>query len=762
MILLPDMTIEGHAVSLQSPYTIDGYLITNIQELTIVTNASPNTQRLISINYIDTDENGMSRICTIRFNRSSFFVFNETSGFLQEHGPGCDENGQWVLKDGLPLTFEKWFEYVKKQTEPFTQFCVSATPGSAGYIKLVKRLIKQCRAERYLNNPLYAEPGVSFPPARSVNLEPVPENNNESCLLPDITVEGQILSLQAPYTINGNLIIHVSDTLSPSHYIYNSSYFSGRLLDISYYDLDEETFTTKRIFAANVQKTIFPGFADQSCRQEEGENGEIDALVSEGYADWRLGVDKQHASFLGMELQTIPLSAPYFALVKRLIKQNRAEKYLQHEIYRNLRFLTLSLGEDSDTDNIRREARVATIGGVEFLSRMRETMRQITNEFRFTFPDSDKKYIHPYNYKPDYIKYTDDHSSLLLGVEIEVAGNENPNESANREKVVKKCIQIMNGSESDCENLIYSTSDSSVQIELDTMPCSLTYHKKLNYREMFDYLDKEGYKGHDCEKAGLHVHANRDYLGSTKFQQQITIMKIIYLLEKFNNEICVIARRDKNYSPFSGQSEDNPIEKFNKYEQKGKNVALNLQHSETIEFRCFKSTLKYESFILILEFVQSIIDFAKSINIEEIESVTWNDLMRKFPVSVTEYYYERLKLTKKKLAKKKRKELNKMKKKWEKEKNPLHKKKLLKEMEQMRKEALEVEIKDIVDIEEESIATTQDGNPIFEFNGIPVYSGSITVSPGEVTCSYDDNNSYGRVYSDSRSVATNGVGSVSI
>ena len=724
MILLPDMTILGYAVSLQSPYTINGYLITNIQELTTITNTFPDTQRLISINYIDTDENGMSRMCTVRFNRSSFFVFNETSGFLQEHGPGCDENGRWVLKDGLPLTFEKWFEYVKKQTEPFTQFCVSATPGSAGYIKLVKRLIKQCRAERYLNNPLYAEPITAAFPVEPVNSDSAPEN--ETFLLPDVEVSGITLSLQAPYTIDGYLITNIREFLA------QSLCDECKIIDISYYDLNQQINNTKRFWATDIYEAFSPFYFCQSRDQGEAENGETnfnaDELMDGGYDKWRRGVDKQCSSFWGMELRTISTSVPYLALVKRLIKQNRAEKYLQYEVYRNLRFSTSSSGGDSDTDNIRRGARAATIGGVDFLSRMRETMRQRTNEFRFTFPDSDKKYIHPYNYKPDYIKYTDDHSSLLLGVEIEVAGNEKPNESANREKVVKKCIQIMNGSESDCEDLIYSTSDSSVQIELDTMPCSLTYHKKLNYREMFDYLDKEGYKGHDCEKAGLHVHANRDYLGDTEFQQQITIMKIIYLLEKFNNEICVIARRDENYSPFSGRSENDPIEKLNKYKQKGKNVALNLQHSETIEFRCFKSTLKYESFILILEFVQSIIDFAKSINIEEIESVTWSDLMRKFPTSVTEYYYERLKLTKKKLAKKKRKELNKMKKKWEKEKNPLHKKKLLKEMERVRKESLKVEIKNIVDIEEaERAIAALNGDTIFCFNGVPI-SAPITAS----------------------------------
>lgn len=498
MILLPDMTIEGHAVSLQAPYTINGYLITEIQEQEFISCNSSSSYQVI-IGYINTEDN---MVKSVWLPRSSFQVSSKTYQFLLVHGPGCDEEGGKVLEDNRAIHYEEWFEHVKEQVEVFARMAVSAVLRSESYIKLVKRLIKQ----------------------------------------------------------------------------------------------------------------------------------------------------------------------------------NRADKYLQYYPYNTLCFLSSSSDENFNTDNVRRGARATIINGEEFFSQLAETMRQRMNESRericnFTYPEPNKKYIHPYDYTPEYIKHTDDPSSLLLGVEIEVGGNKKPNELANREKIVKRCIQIMNGSESDQEDLIYSTSDSSVQIELDTMPCSLTHHKKINYKELFDFLDKEGYKGHDCEKAGLHVHANRDYLGDTEFQQQITITKIIYLLEKFNNEICVIARRDKNYSPFSGQSEDNPIEKFNRYKQKGKNVALNLQHSETIEFRCFKSTLKYESFILILEFVQCIIDFAKSINIEEVESVTWNDLMRKFPTSVTEYYYERLKKIEKKLAKKKRKELNKMKKEWEKEKNPLHKKK---------------------------------------------------------------------------------------
>lgn len=238
-------------------------------------------------------------------------------------------------------------------------------------------------------------------------------------------------------------------------------------------------------------------------------------------------------------------------------------------------------------------------------------------------PNKSKTYIHQFNYVPKYIKHFMpgelEDTTLLLGAEIEVGGNNNISSDNDKNSTVKKCIQIMNGSDSDAEDLIYSTHDSTVQIEFDTMPCSLEFHKnKMNYREMFEYLDKEGYKGHDCKTAGLHIHANRNYLGKSRISQELVISKILYILEKFNDEICVIARRDNEYSEFVGskKEENSIIELYGKYKDHGKRAALNLQHKDTIEFRMFKSTLKYETFILTLEFVKDIIDFAKSASIE--------------------------------------------------------------------------------------------------------------------------------------------------
>ena len=258
------------------------------------------------------------------------------------------------------------------------------------------------------------------------------------------------------------------------------------------------------------------------------------------------------------------------------------------------------------------------------------------------------KYIHSYDYKPEYLRYfcedEDPSTTLLLGAEIEVAGNLPERDQIIKQDVVKKCIQIMNTSDSDEEKYIYSTHDGTVQIELDTMPCSLKFHQtKMNYKEMFKYLDEQGYKGHDCSNAGLHIHANRSYLGKTKLQQELVISKILYIIEKFNDEICVIGRRHTDYSRFVGDrgKDDTAITLFGKYSDEGKKAALNLQHPDTIEFRMFKSTLKYETFLLTLEFVKDIIDYAKSVSIEEIEFASWNDLTKLFSPALNEYYIGR-------------------------------------------------------------------------------------------------------------------------
>lgn len=452
-------------------------------------------------------------------------------------------------------------------------------------------------------------------------------------LLPNMLINGVELSLQAPFTANTGLIykMHLHDTY----------------IEFTAYDF---IYRRKKIF--EVSKEEIRSFFNNNVTYLDS------FIVNDDTGEYRNPMLTVTDYFNGVRRQIIALDN-HIALVDafiRLKKQRRISSYIEASVPDDF-------GNSDRLAEIHNEQSTSISNGTIYLS-SRNPDERLAYTFDQTYvrpnpmlnpyatgsttthdAPSESTFIHAWNYKPKYTTHTlpDESSPLLLGAEIEVDNNKD--ESVSRDEIVKKCIQIMNGSDSVEEDLLYSTKDSSVQIELDTMPCSLEFHKTMNYKEMFEYLSKAGYKGHDGRNAGLHIHASRSYLGDSVLKQQLVISKILYILEKFNDEICVLARRNKDFSAFAGngKDEDTVVELYAKYKTKGKHVALNLQHKDTIEFRCFKSTLKPETFLLTLEFVQDIIDYAKKINIEDIELIKWEDIMEQFSDELRNYYEERRK-----------------------------------------------------------------------------------------------------------------------
>ena len=424
-------------------------------------------------------------------------------------------------------------------------------------------------------------------------------------LLPDITVDNIVLSMQPPYTINGKLIQKCSNM----HMVYFNMHDDQSVLFIT--NINGNIFTIREEVLIDKFNRSLNAYIFQYNNLYEDYDCAVRTIPYSNYDEYISNIKEQCERY-GYNYDTIHIDG------RILLNQNR----ITHEEYENILNQPYYCSSSTRT---------------EFINGMNIGLaRDITLE-----SNPRKKYIHQFNYTPVYIPhympYENENTALLLGAEIEIAGNTH---EPDRETVVKKCIQIMNGSDSDEEDLIYST-----QIELDTMPCSLEFHKnKMNYKELFKYLDELGYKGHDCDCAGLHIHANRSYLGKTTLLQQLTISKILYIIEKFNDQICVIARRNNDYSKFVGKGklEDSVVELYGRYKNIGKRVALNLNHRDTIEFRMFKSTLKPETLLLTFEFVKDIIDFAKSINIEKVECIQWDDIMSTFSTELRSYYNTRL------------------------------------------------------------------------------------------------------------------------
>jgi hypothetical protein len=123
-----------------------------------------------------------------------------------------------------------------------------------------------------------------------------------------------------------------------------------------------------------------------------------------------------------------------------------------------------------------------------------------------------------------------------LGVELEVDdGGEN---SAN----AKAVLEVANES----GDHLYIKHDGSLNegFELVSHPMALDFHShSMPWQKVLAKLKELGYHSHQTATAGLHVHVNRDSLGYTYQEQEETIARILFFMEKHWNELLKFSRR---------------------------------------------------------------------------------------------------------------------------------------------------------------------------------------------------------------------------
>lgn len=246
-------------------------------------------------------------------------------------------------------------------------------------------------------------------------------------------------------------------------------------------------------------------------------------------------------------------------------------------------------------------------------------------------------YIKPYNYNPkEFILHKiGSEDDLYLGVELEIDGGGEDEEKA---KHVNSCMNREH------EN-VYCKHDGSLNngFEIVTHPCTLEYHKELEYDELFSWLIKNKYRSHDTSTCGLHVHINRTYFGNDKLSQDLCISKLLYLFEKYWDKVELVARRSSNkYARrFLLEEDETPIDLYAKSQASDKYGAINLKHKDTVEIRIFKGTLNYNTFISTLEFVNIMASISKRTDIYEIQLVTWDKIKEWFSDNLNSYICER-------------------------------------------------------------------------------------------------------------------------
>ena len=128
---------------------------------------------------------------------------------------------------------------------------------------------------------------------------------------------------------------------------------------------------------------------------------------------------------------------------------------------------------------------------------------------------------------------------LTCGVELEIDDGGTVNSNA------QKLLDIAN---KDAENL-YIKTDGSLDdgLELVTHPMTLTYHlNEMPWAAVLRKAQEMDYLSHAAGTCGLHVHISRLAFGCTYEQQEASIARLLYFVEKFWAELLRFSRRTQS------------------------------------------------------------------------------------------------------------------------------------------------------------------------------------------------------------------------
>ena len=232
--------------------------------------------------------------------------------------------------------------------------------------------------------------------------------------------------------------------------------------------------------------------------------------------------------------------------------------------------------------------------------------------------------IRAYNYKPYPIFRGE--GFLYMGVELEI------DEGGENSHYARKIMDIANR---DCEH-IYCKHDGSLDdgFEIVSHPMTLHYHtNEMNWREVMEKAVDLGYTSHNAGSCGLHIHCNRDYFGKEYDEQEEAIGRIVYFVERHWDELVRFSRRTpgalNRWAAKYATISNTICETYEKAKNKdmGRYVAVNLSNYRTIEFRMFRGTLRYDTFMAALQLVDEICRLAIRLSDYEMEQLSWSEFV---------------------------------------------------------------------------------------------------------------------------------------
>ena len=224
---------------------------------------------------------------------------------------------------------------------------------------------------------------------------------------------------------------------------------------------------------------------------------------------------------------------------------------------------------------------------------------------------------------------------MFYGVELEI--DKGGEEESNAQILLD--IANTNGQK------LYCKHDGSINdgFEIVSHPMSLDYHiNNMNWLNVFEKAVQMDYRSHNTSTCGLHIHCSRSAFGKDYDEQERAIGRVVFFVERHWNELVKFSRRTlenlnhwaAKYATISNTTE----ETYQKAKDKrmGRYVAVNLENYNTIEFRLFRGTLRYKTFIATLQLVDEICYWAINLSDKGMEELSWSDFVAKIPPKKSE------------------------------------------------------------------------------------------------------------------------------
>lgn len=231
--------------------------------------------------------------------------------------------------------------------------------------------------------------------------------------------------------------------------------------------------------------------------------------------------------------------------------------------------------------------------------------------------------IHEYSYKPKPVFHGT--KPRYFGVELEI------DEGGQDDDHADTLLSIANAS---AENL-YIKTDGSLDngMELVTHPMTLNYHMcVMPWAKILHTARSMGYYSHQTDTCGLHIHISRLAFGNSYQEQELSIARLLFFIEKFWPELLRFSRRtERQLNRWATRYgvRLNPKEQLAhaKNLNAGRYTAVNLTNRQTIEIRIFRGTLKANTLLATLQMVNHICDVAVSMSDNEVQEMGWYDFL---------------------------------------------------------------------------------------------------------------------------------------